>query len=139
MAITVQEINSEKFHMVKKGYDVQQVDMFMDRIAGEIDALTKALAQSNATVEIQQAAIAEYKSRECLIDQSLYEASNLREEILAKANKDADDIIKDGNATVELQKIRLQNLKLEEEQVVKRVRYILEAQLANLEFVLKEE
>lgn len=52
MAITSADINNQSFSIDRKGYDVDEVDVFLEFVADEIDGL-------NATVERLQARIAE--------------------------------------------------------------------------------
>lgn len=133
------DLNNIRFDLTKKGYSTDQVDSFIDGAAGEIDLLTKEnqrLQQENLALCAQ---IEEYKAKELAIEQSILEASNLRNEIIEKARADADKLIEDSKELVEIQKNKLEALKNEEASTIKRVRYILEAQLANLEFVINEE
>jgi len=48
-------------------------------------------------------------------------------------------MVKEGELALEQQRNRLKQLKQEEEQTVRRIRYILQAQLSNLEYLLKEQ
>ena len=52
MAITSADINNQSFSIDRKGYDVDEVDVFLEFVADEIDTL-------NATIERLQARIAE--------------------------------------------------------------------------------
>ena len=135
MAITVQEINAATFEKSKKGYSAEQVDAFIDRIAGEVASMQKELDSLRHENEAQRGVIESYKSRENAIDRSLLEASNLRKE----AKADAEGMVKEGELALEQQRNRLKQLKQEEEQTVRRIRYILQAQLSNLEYLLKEQ
>lgn len=139
MAITVQEINAATFEKSKKGYSAEQVDAFIDRIAGEVASMQKELDGLRHENEAQRGVIESYKSRENAIDRSLLEASNLRKEIIEKAKADAEGMVKEGELALEQQRNRLEQLKQEEEQTVRRIRYILQAQLSNLEYLLKEQ
>ena len=139
MAITVQEINAATFEKSKKGYSAEQVDAFIDRIAGEVASMQKELDSLRHENEAQRGVIENYKSRENAIDRSLLEASNLRKEIIEKAKADAEGMVKEGELALEQQRNRLKQLKQEEEQTVRRIRYILQAQLSNLEYLLKEQ
>ena len=49
MAITAQDIENVSFSISKKGYDVDEVDVFLEHVATEIDNLNKLVAtlQSN--------------------------------------------------------------------------------------------
>lgn len=138
MPITPDDINNIRFDLTKKGYATEQVDAFIDRIAGEIDLLCKEIdyvRQQNNELLI---AIEALKTREVAIEQSIVEASNLRKEIIDKANLDAKKIMDQATEMVADQQKQLALLKQEEEQTIKRIRYIIESQLANLEYVISE-
>ena len=127
-----------KFDIVRKGYSTEQVDRFVDSMAGQADSVNKYIQQLEDQVNELTLAVENYKNREYAIEQSLFEASSLRKEIIDKANSDAKKIIDDANDVVEMCKNRLELIKQEEEQTIKRVRFILDSQLANLEYVIKE-
>ena len=44
MAITMQDIQDEGFEHALRGYDVGQVDVFLERVANEVDAMNKQIA-----------------------------------------------------------------------------------------------
>ena len=48
MAITSTDINNQRFSIDRKGYDVDEVDVFLERVAEEIDEMNKALADAQA-------------------------------------------------------------------------------------------
>lgn len=131
-------IDDVKFDIVRKGYSTEQVDMFIDSLAGQVDSANKTIGQLQNQIDELTAAVENYKNREFAIEQSLLEASSLRKEIIDKANSDAKKIILEANDMVEMSKNRLELIKQEEEQTIKRIRFILESQTANLEYVIKE-
>lgn len=45
MAITMQDIQNEGFEHSLRGYDVGQVDVFLERVANEVDAMNKQIAE----------------------------------------------------------------------------------------------
>ena len=112
--------------------------MFIDSLAGQVDSANKTIGQLQNQIDELTAAVENYKNREFAIEQSLLEASSLRKEIIDKANSDAKKIILEANDMVEMSKNRLELIKQEEEQTIKRIRFILESQTANLEYVIKE-
>ena len=136
MPITPDDINNIRFDLTKKGYATEQVDAFIDRIAGEIDLLSKEIDYMRQQNNELLVTIEALKSREVAIEQSIVEASNLRNEIIDKANLDAKKIMEDATEMVADQQKQLELLKQEEEQTIKRIRYIIESQLANLEYVI---
>ncbi|MBE6463925.1 MAG: DivIVA domain-containing protein [Eggerthellaceae bacterium] len=60
MAITSADINNQSFSIDRKGYDVDEVDVFLEFVADEIDAL-------NATIDRLQARIAELSDGEPVV------------------------------------------------------------------------
>lgn len=48
MAITAADIQNVSFSIDRKGYDVDEVDVFLERVADEIDALNKEIADLKA-------------------------------------------------------------------------------------------
>ena len=127
-----------KFDIVRKGYSTEQVDRFIDTVAGQADAADKTIEQLQKQVDELTLAVENYKSREFAIEQSLLEASSLRKEIIEKANSDAKKLIDEAKETVEMYKNKLELIKQEEEQTIKRIKFILDSQSANLEYVIKE-
>lgn len=49
MAITAQDIEEVSFSISKKGYDVDEVDVFLEHVAAEIDNLNKLVAKLSAS------------------------------------------------------------------------------------------
>ena len=45
MAITSAEIHNQSFSIDRKGYDVDEVDVFLEHVADEIDGLNDQIAQ----------------------------------------------------------------------------------------------
>ena len=127
-----------KFDIVRKGYSTEQVDRFIDTVAGQADTADKTIEQLQKQVDELTLAVENYKSREFAIEQSLLEASSLRKEIIEKANSDAKKLVDEAKETVEMYKNRLELIKQEEEQTIKRIKFILDSQSANLEYVIKE-
>ncbi len=55
MAITSQDIQEQSFSIDRKGYDVDEVDVFLERVADEIDYMNNELAQKNDLIASLQA------------------------------------------------------------------------------------
>lgn len=45
MAITSAEIHNQSFSIDRKGYDVDEVDVFLEHVADEIDGMNAQIAQ----------------------------------------------------------------------------------------------
>ena len=48
MAITASDIHNQSFSIDRKGYDVDEVDVFLEHVADEIDILNDTIAQLQA-------------------------------------------------------------------------------------------
>lgn len=55
MAITAQDIHNQSFAIDRKGYDVDEVDVFLEHVADEIDLLNAQIAELEAELEAAQA------------------------------------------------------------------------------------
>lgn len=51
MAITSEDIQNQSFSIDRKGYDVDEVDVFLERVADEIDALNARIAELEAQLD----------------------------------------------------------------------------------------
>lgn len=51
MAITAADIHNQSFSIDRKGYDVDEVDVFLEHVADEIDILNDTIAQLQAQLE----------------------------------------------------------------------------------------
>jgi DivIVA domain-containing protein len=51
MAITAEDIHNQSFAIDRKGYDVDEVDVFLEHVADEIDYLNDRIAQLEEELE----------------------------------------------------------------------------------------
>lgn len=68
MAITMQDIQDEGFEHALRGYDVGQVDVFLERVANEVDAMNKQIEDLES--QLKQAKDELAKTREELAEAS---------------------------------------------------------------------
>lgn len=66
MAITMQDIQDEGFEHALRGYDVGQVDVFLERVANEVDAMNKQIEELES--ELKEAKDELSKTREELAE-----------------------------------------------------------------------
>lgn len=120
MAITAAEIHNMSFSIDRKGYDVDEVDVFLEHVADEIDAMNNQIAQlegqlddrfdgfdTPAHIEPVQAGVsdqvlAEKDARIAELERQL-EAKKADDNAIAQAliiaQRSADEIISNANAT----------------------------------------
>ncbi len=119
MAITSDEIHNQSFSVDRRGYDVDEVDVFLEHVAEEIDNLNAQIAQleeqveeskfegldqmqTNAEPEVDPAELAEKDNRIAELEGQL-EARKADDNAIAQAlitaQRSADDIIAEANST----------------------------------------
>ena len=121
MAITAAEIHNMSFSIDRKGYDVDEVDVFLEHVADEIDAMNNQIAQlegqlddrfagfdTPAHIEPVQAGVsdqvlAEKDARIAELERQL-EAKKADDNAIAQAliiaQRSADEIMANANAPV---------------------------------------
>ena len=103
MAITAEDIQNASFTIDRKGYDVDEVDVFLEHVADEIDELNRLISELQAESEDGFAPVApageaagdaadlerELAAREKEIEELEAEIDDLREQLDEKAANDA--------------------------------------------------
>lgn len=133
MAITSEDIQQQSFKIERRGYDVDEVDVFLEHVSDEIDALNNEIArlqaqlaeaenapmsvapqtedaedaavvsEKDARIAELEAQLTERKSEDNAIAQALIIAQRTADEIVSKARTDGENIRR--NAEEEGQRI----------------------------------
>ena len=123
--ITPQDIQTKEFSHGVRGYKEDEVDIFLDELTTDYDALINENIQLKAQVEELSSKIQEYKDQEGAVVKTLEAAKSLMSDISASAEKRADILIKnaeiDAAAIVREAQDKLKSLKAEEAQITERV------------------
>jgi cell division initiation protein len=90
MSITALEIQEVRFGEAKKGYDPNEVDEFLERVAADVDTLNRALSEAAARIKAaeQRAEEAEQRAAEAASNASTSAASSessIPEDVISKA------------------------------------------------------
>lgn len=93
MKITPLDIHHKKFKTGFKGYNVDEVDKFLDAIASQLDVLFKENAAMKDKMNESEALVSKYKNLEGALNSALVNAQKLAEEVVAKATAEAGDIV----------------------------------------------
>ncbi|MGI6033277.1 MAG: DivIVA domain-containing protein [Coriobacteriales bacterium] len=64
MSITALDIQNEGFEHSLRGYDVEQVDDFLERVANEVDAMNNEIAELHEKLDAAEAELAERENAE---------------------------------------------------------------------------
>jgi cell division initiation protein len=95
MNITPLDITQKQFRKVFRGFDPEEVEAFMALIATEFEALVKEANALRETNQRNVEEIAEYRSRERALQQTLVTAQKASEEIRESARKEAEITLSD--------------------------------------------
>jgi len=114
MALTSEDVNNQSFSIDRKGYNVDEVDVFLERVAAEVDELNATIERleeqlagkggvvvtdgettvdgisAEARIKELEAQVAEHRAEDSAIAQALIIAQRSADEIIANANGAAE-------------------------------------------------
>ncbi|HUL71011.1 MAG TPA: DivIVA domain-containing protein [Gemmatimonadales bacterium] len=96
--LTPHDIRSQEFHKVMRGYDRLQVDDFRGRVADEMERLLRERAQLEERIRNFQEQLRAFREREKAMNDALVAAQQLREEVKAQADLQAETILREARA-----------------------------------------
>lgn len=100
--LTPQELQNKKFEKaVFGGYDMSQVDDFLDSIIGDYTDIYKENITLKSKMKVLVDKIEEYRSVDDEIRKMLYTAQSKSKEMIANAEKEANNIINTAKSTAE--------------------------------------
>ena len=112
--LTPLDIENKKFTRTLKGYNVDEVDDFLDQLTLEYEKLYKENAEFKSKFDEQQKEIERFKTVERTLQNTLIMAQTTAEDIKNMAQKQADQIINE--AKLEAQKM-VENVNKDEVEV----------------------
>lgn len=102
--LTPQEIQDKKFEKARfGGYDMTQIDDFLDVVLADYTSLYKENATLKGKMRVLVDKIEEYRAVDEQMRKALYSAQVSARDIVAKAQSEADAILKNANATAQAQ------------------------------------
>ncbi|MDP4088066.1 MAG: DivIVA domain-containing protein [Bacillota bacterium] len=101
MRLTAIDINNKEFKKVMRGYNPDEVEEFLDRIAEDYEALYKENATFKEKVQGLTEKIEHYAKIETTIQNTLLLAQNAAEQAKVTSQKEAELIIKNANDTAQ--------------------------------------
>ncbi|WPC40959.1 DivIVA domain-containing protein [Clostridium sp. JS66] len=97
MKITSMDITEKEFRKVLRGYSVEEVDDFLDKIAEEYEVLYKENSNYKEKLSGIQEKIEHYNKMENTIQNTLLLAQNASEQARENAKKESELILKNAN------------------------------------------
>lgn len=104
MRISPMDIEQQQFGRSFRGYNEEEVDIFLDRIAKDYEEILQENAKTKEEVERLQAKLDEYVKMEETLRTALVNAQQSASHIKESIQKDAENIIE--NAQIEAERIR---------------------------------
>lgn len=96
--LTPQDVRTHDFARAVRGYDRNQVDEFKQRLAEEIDRLTRARVQAEERLKSAQDQLRAYRERERALNEALIAAQQLRADTRAQAEQEAAILLRRAEA-----------------------------------------
>lgn len=99
MAITPNEISNKDFKKVFRGYDIDEVDEFLEQIVEEYEKLYKENITNKEKVAALNEKLEHYSNMENTLQSTLLLAQSAAEQAKESSKKEAELIIKDAQET----------------------------------------
>ena len=95
MELTARDIHEKQFHDAWRGYNQEEVDDFLDRVAESFDLIQRENAAVLGRVRELEQALTTSRETEEMLKKTLVSAQQAAEEAIAKAQQKADALIAD--------------------------------------------
>ncbi|MBN2467572.1 MAG: DivIVA domain-containing protein [Deltaproteobacteria bacterium] len=92
MKITPVDIQQQQFAVKFRGYDIQEVDAFLETVASELEEQIKRVNELRDELERKEERIWEYQNMEKTLKETLMIAQVTSEEVKKNAEKAAEDL-----------------------------------------------
>ena len=100
--LSAHDVRHQEFQRALRGYDTVQVDDFKERIAQELDRLWRDRSQANDRLQSMIEQLKVFRDRERAMNDALVAAQQLRADVQAQADKEADLVIQRARTQAEL-------------------------------------
>jgi cell division initiation protein len=90
MKITPRDIHNQEFKRSLRGYDMDEVDSFLQQIADELETLLSDNAQLKDQIKELKLRMEEYKSKDELLEKTLLAAQQATEQMKEASRKEVD-------------------------------------------------
>ncbi|MDQ3986948.1 MAG: DivIVA domain-containing protein [Actinomycetota bacterium] len=95
MDVTPREINEKQFRDAWRGYNQEEVDDFLDRVAESLDRITQENESTRRRNHELEQALATTRDTEEMLKKTLVTAQRAAEEAIAKAKSKAEQLVED--------------------------------------------
>lgn len=117
MNVTPLDLRQQKFKTVMRGYDRGEVDALLAEVADDYEGAIREADRLRQDVARLEAALAEHKSEEKSLKNTLMTAQRLADELRETAGRDAERVVRDAESRADLlvQKAQARHEELQKE------------------------
>ena len=148
--LTPQEIQDQKFEKAMfGGYDMEQIDKFLDTVLSDYSSLYKENAALKAKMRVLVDKIEEYRAVDDELRKTLYNAQITAKDTISRAQSDAERILRDARAAanqsvadlqsqVTAEELRLEEAKRNSAAYAEKIRRAMELGLRQMDDILSQ-
>ena len=103
MKLTPLDIQQQKFKVKWRGYDVQEVETYLEMVAEDVDSLLKEYNKLKDETQKYETQLADFRENERSIQQTIMTTQKIADDLKRNAQKESELIISE--AKVEAEKI----------------------------------
>ena len=96
--LTPHDVRAQEFQKILRGFDPMQVESFKQRVAEELDRLLRERAALDERVKNQIEQLRSFRERERAMNDALIAAQQLRTDIQAQADREAEAVLREARA-----------------------------------------
>lgn len=94
MTITPQDIQSKQFHVRLRGFDVDEVDKFLEKISEEFLVLSLEHKQAFERIETLEKEIANYRNKEQAFQNAILSAQRISDEMQERSRRESEETLR---------------------------------------------
>lgn len=91
--MTAQEIQAQQFHVRFRGFDVEEVDQFLDRLAGTAQQLSDENSRLREQLEEAEKKLKTYEKQEKAFQKAIISAQGIVDEMREKSKREAETLL----------------------------------------------
>lgn len=104
MTLTPQDIQTQQFHVRLRGFDVDEVDAFLEKVAEEFLVLQEENKQHEQKNEELSRELSSYKAQEKSFQNAILAAQNIVDQMKEKSRQESEALV--ANATTEANRLK---------------------------------
>ena len=104
MILTAQDIQSQQFHVRFRGFDVEEVDDFLEKIAAAFQAVSEENQKLKGRLETMEKDLATYQNQQKSFQSAIIAAQNVADGMKEKSREEAEAIVAEAKEEARLRR-----------------------------------